>query len=920
MTTFTTTVELFVDEAWLDITDIDDDTHVIDEVTITRGRSDQQEEVPPTSVTFSYLDNNALLDGENPLSTYYRKIGIGTELRVTVDSDVRAVVEIVSWEPTWERNADGVDVTTVQVEAAGVLRRLDDAAKPLSSPAYRAITAAENDADRVAYWPLEEDGDADDADIFSPDGNAPPGIAGTINFGGYTDGFSTPRMYTFADSAGLLFFKIPDYGSPSEHKVVSLWTLPETSLAANTVLMRLYCVGGNVDFIDLVYRSVLDGDLSLKAYRAGSLLDTANLANYSPYILDQHFAIAIELEEFGSDTLTSVTITNMDPSISEVETTDTFTGVSIGQIGFITVAQSDCSGASFGQLLVGSALDAFSNWLDINVVSGAYGTRGFLNDSIDRINRIADEESIPITIQGDTATGRLAKQTIDTAMDIIRDAVFANQGLMFEDREDLALLFRTRVNLYNQDQTSFDYVHLSAGFKPVTDDKILNNVTAQRDAGGTAKFAIPDDDTQHWTTQEPPDGARDRNTEVSFAVSDDSQLPLLAAWYAHLNSWREKRFKVVTFELAREEFTSGDRTSARALDIGDVFLVDTTGSSPYIPGNEVRFMVQGYTETASKLQHTIAFNTTPADSYEVEVVDTTSVLANVVDADDTSVKLAISDDGPPWSTTDEPYYIQVDGDAMKVTTITTDTPALVATGAASYGDNASIAPALPAGITPNVGQLLVIFAGIRLTGAQAVGAAPTGWTKVLDDQDIALFAKYYVTGDVAPTVTFSGGAAGDTTGAQMAAFSGLSMNLDKNSYTGSFPNGWKNSVNASAANIAYPAYLNRRTNSAMLILGKKQDDWTSVATIAGTSEIGDSSSLTGSDMGLVWDLYNPGTPTTVAAGSFTVTGGASATSEGVVLGLRPLQTATVVRGTNGVATSHTAGAAVRAWRSGVNAL
>lgn len=919
MTTFTVTVELFVNGAWLDITHIDDDTKVLGAVTITRGRSDQQSEVAPTSVTFDYLDNNATLDGENPLSAYYHEIAIGTLMRVSVGGTVRAYVEIVKWEATWQRNANGDDVTVVDVEGAGILRRIDAEAKPLQSPAYRAITAVENDADRVAYWPCEEESGA--TSIFSPDGvGAASSFADTINFGAYTDGLSTPRMLVFGDSTGLLFFTVPSYAS-TEHKVGSLWTFPETSLAADTVLLRLYCTGGNIDFIDLVYRDVLDGDLSLKFYRSGVLLDQTNLADFSSYIVAQHAFITIELTQNGSDLDTRLTVVNMNTSISGVETTDTTTGVNPGRISFITAAQTDCAEAAFGQLMVGSSADAFANYIDMNLTSGAYGIRGYINESIDRINRIADEEDIPVTISGSVDTGRLATQGIQTAMEIIRDAVNANRGILYELRDDLSLGVRTRLDLYDQIPVAeLSYGHLLPGFKPVTDDRITNKVTAQRDGGSTAVYTIPDGDFHHWTTEDPPDGARERTGEVTVAVSEDGQLPFFAAWEAHLRSWREKRFPLVPIELARTAVSAGNITNVLALDIGDIFTIDTSSSSPYIPSNELRLMVQGYTEVIGKLSHYITFNCTPADPYEAEVVDAASVIANVINSTDTSVKLAITDDGPAWSTTDEPYYIQVNGDAMTVTTITTDTPAFIAAGTPAYADNASVVPSLPAGMTAGAGQLMLLFAACRQTGSGVIGTTITGWTLIISDGNICVFGRYYVSGDAAPTVTTSGGAAGSTVGAVICAFSGLSMNLDKNNYTGSYPNGWVNSVNGSAQNILYPAYLNRRTNSAMMLWGHKDDDWTSVGTIGGTAELVDSSSLTGNDMGIVWDFYNPGTPTTVISQSFTVTGGASAVSEGIVAGFRPLQTATVTRNINGVATSHSPGETVRAWRLGVNGL
>lgn len=48
--------------------------------------------------------------------------------------------------------------------------------------------------------------------------------------------------------------------------------------------------------------------------------------------------------------------------------------------------------------------------------------------------------------------------------------------------------------------------------------------------------------------------------------------------------------------------------------------------------------------------------------------------------------------------------------------VDTATPAFIANGAVSHIDNAPVTPGLPAGITPDVGQLLLLTAVIRNSG------------------------------------------------------------------------------------------------------------------------------------------------------------------------------------------------------------
>lgn len=202
----------------------------------------------------------------------------------------------------------------------------------------------------------------------------------------------------------------------------------------------------------------------------------------------------------------------------------------------------------------------------------------------------------------------------------------------------------------------------------------------------------------------------------------------------------------------------------------------------------------------------------------------------------------------------------------------------VGVGAAVHGDNASLVPPLPGGIA--AGDLLLVFASIRNTAAFVNSvSAPGGWTLLGNVNDhVRLYGQYWDGVFAAPTVAFAGGAAGDSTSAQMAAFRGTSVQLDGVLAT---------LTNGSAANIAYPGFTPTRNGGVVIVGGWKQDDWTSVATLAGMTEIGEPSTLTGNDQGMVWDYVIQTTATAVTSGSFVVTGGVSAVSKGFVLSLRP---------------------------------
>lgn len=197
----------------------------------------------------------------------------------------------------------------------------------------------------------------------------------------------------------------------------------------------------------------------------------------------------------------------------------------------------------------------------------------------------------------------------------------------------------------------------------------------------------------------------------------------------------------------------------------------------------------------------------------------------------------------------------------------------VSVGTVAHANNASVTPGLPAGHA--TGDVLLMVAAIRNSGAGTPNT-PSGWTKLLDMSNFCLFGKdRNPAGEVAPTVTFAGGVANADTTAQIAAFRGVQLT----------PVGTPaGQLNGSAQDIAVPAIasLGVTLNGGLNIwAGWKQDDWTSVAIVSGGTELGEPSTVTGDDQGVVWDyrILPKTTPfSNLSARTFTVTGGAAAIS------------------------------------------
>lgn len=198
--------------------------------------------------------------------------------------------------------------------------------------------------------------------------------------------------------------------------------------------------------------------------------------------------------------------------------------------------------------------------------------------------------------------------------------------------------------------------------------------------------------------------------------------------------------------------------------------------------------------------------------------------------------------------------------------VDTADPSVVAVGAASSGNNASVTPGLPAGIAD--GDVLVMHTMIRnLAGSVNT---PSGWTLWVDGGNFRVFVRVYATGQTAPTVTFTGGVANADTTARIIA-------VRNSDYT--ISNLFQ--ANASAQNIAFPAMaVAPLSPDLFMLLGWKQNPSTSGALVTWIANW--FSSLTAGDDATVFN-YTKLSAVSISAGTLTITGGASAVSEVAML-------------------------------------
>lgn len=194
---------------------------------------------------------------------------------------------------------------------------------------------------------------------------------------------------------------------------------------------------------------------------------------------------------------------------------------------------------------------------------------------------------------------------------------------------------------------------------------------------------------------------------------------------------------------------------------------------------------------------------------------------------------------------------------------------LVSNGAVQVGNNVSLNP--PIGGATSQYDLMLLFAAIERT--TATPNVPAGWTDLVSLGNVRVMGKIYAPGDIAPTVTFTGGSAGDATQAFIRTVRNGRLGVVT-------ANG---NTNASAVPVAYPGVnYGVAANTLSVLFAWKQvgnSSFTPGSTWAngyGTSDATNGQSVR------TWHL--PSYPLTVSSGSIADTA-AAAVSKGVVFGV-----------------------------------
>lgn len=847
-----------------------------------------------------------------------------TNANATMDFDDYALVDgprvqytgyVDKWPTTWA-DASGRQ-SFAPITASGVLRRVAETPSPRSAMFRTHVSNPYNhEPTTVGYWPLE---DGKDSRQFGSAVGGPPMV-----MAGFTpssdSGFVGSDALPVAGSTGGSFSgAVRAYTSPSPNAwSVRFFCKFPTAVSSNTGWFTVASLGTvnrwQVGLFpgspDLILLQGFTGTSTEVLGSAGS--NFVNSAGTELY--GKNLYMAITAEQNGANVDWSFDFTYID--VNGEPTTSGNAGSFAGTLGNVTrlyhigAPGFSTGGYTFGHVAVGTD--------PLFGPTGNQALTAFTGEiTLERFGRLCDTDNFA-SFTGDIATGvsgtsvqEMGPQDATDLDQQLQQVESTEEGILFDGKQGHVTLLPRGMRYNHAVDLDLDVDQGEVGwpFAPVDDTFLFrNDVTARGPSGSSARAIATGDDAPSLV------GAK---TETVNVNAPDVDLADHAAWRMRLGTTKELRYPGIVLNFARAPQLVESWLNA---DIGGRLQISNLPD--VLDPTPVDLLIEGYTEVISRTSWIATLNCSPATVWNAFTwEDTTnlgrhdthgSYLLSAYTSSATSMRFATianpygKSSAEKWSTTAEPYDVGAGGERLTVTSMVTNAVSFVAAGTAQHADNASVTPTMPAGVQQD--DLLLVWAAIRSSGTGTI-STPSGYTALVTSGNAVLLGKIHSGTESAPAIAPSGGSAGDTVSAQMAAFRNAQL-VVVNSAT---------QLNGSAQNIGYPALTIHRDRCLLLYLGWKQDDWTSVATVS--TEIGEPSTTTGNDQGLVWDYTIQTSCADVAAGSFVVTGGTSQISRGITIALAgDVQTATVTRHVNGVTKAQVANTAVSLWRPGRIAL
>ena len=618
--------------------------------------------------------------------------------------------ECSSLPQTWD--VTGHDVWT-PVTAAGPLRRLQQASKPVLSPMRRFILnyptekssllqASSSDLNQstIAYWPCEDGAGATSIAsgiAVNSDGNTPPPmrISGSPVFQG-TAGSLAPDS-VFACSAQLpqvgtstWIATVPAYnGVATADSLFWLMSIPSGGLPNGAILLEVdYTPGFS---IQVQYLTSSGGSIELNVIISGTLGATFATTGLNGLA----FWCGLTNISTGTPTPTFTTVQTGPAATTVTSTGATTAGGNIASF-IVNPGGANLGTCEMGQFWVSGAGSASGTAAGVPSLSSINAVTNVLNaytgeTAAARVGRLCPENGVQARIVGYPAfSAVMGPQQIDTLANLLQECEDADRGVLYEPRQCLGIGYRTLASMCAQPAASgspafiLDFNspadEISPPLTPVDDDQFIrNDVTVSRSGGSSYEYQVT---TGALSVNAPPAGAGPYSTSLTAYCQFDAQLPDIASWIANVGTADRERFPQLSIDLASTDAAMQTLLpSIRDADIG-AWIALNNPPGAWLPPDQIRLLYWGITEHLGDFAWQMTLNGVPEAPYEVAVFDDAvygrcdtdgSTLHASITSAATSMQVDTTNaNSPLWTTAaaDFPFSILVAGEQMTVTNVT----------------------------------------------------------------------------------------------------------------------------------------------------------------------------------------------------------------------------------------------------------
>ncbi|MEU8821798.1 hypothetical protein [Actinoplanes sp. NPDC048796] len=555
-----------------------------------------------------------------------------------------------------------------EVSARGLIADLEGIDTPVGTPIYREATSETNRASLIAYWPGEDGSQA--TTLASGIGGPAMQITGDISMASRGDFYGSDPLPELQNDT-VLTGQIPTHTVSGAATIAhrGLFAIPAAGLADNARLAEVTQTAGAIRRWVLRYGT--GGSMKLQGIDS----DGTVLADSGPFgfgLNGQRAMCGFHVVQSGSSVNWAMfaRVIRKDLTIVEGGANGTFATATVSRANALIIGAT-LAGVAVGHQMVGRTT-ALAAGLDRALVGNIGEPCGR------RLERLCREFGITLRTIGDPdKTMPAGPQRSGTQMALLRAAADTDMGALYEARDELALVYRTRRSLYVQSPRlalTYGQVGESPAFDPDPDAAdIVNDVTVNSEQGSTARAVR---ETGRLSVLPPSQGGVGRKPrEYRVDVADDSLLPNIASWLLHLGTFGEASYPQITVnvdKLARY----GKPALASAATRLDIMERLTISSLPaWMPPWPIDQLAEGMIETIGPRFWTIDFSGSPARAWDVAVYGSSrygtakTTAASTLPAAGGTASLTLTFTSPKgWSTTALPYQILVgDAEVMTVT-------------------------------------------------------------------------------------------------------------------------------------------------------------------------------------------------------------------------------------------------------------